>query len=296
MEIRNLITFLQVAERKSFSRAAEALSYTQSTVSAQIKQLEDELGTKLFDRINHSVILTQSGNNLVKNAQKILNILNEIENDSTESNICEGSVRFAMAPSICDLMMGKTYMEFNKMFPNINVKIMAAETYEMLEMLNRNEADIIFTIDRHVYDAQYIIASEKKVKMNFIAPKDFVLSDKKNIQIEELMSYPFVLTEKNLSYRKPFDEKLAERNLEVTPIIEMGSTSLVVELVELGLGISFLPEYVTKKSLEDGKICYLDVDDFDVDMWRQLLYHKDKWLSPAIRNVIKYCSKISEIM
>jgi len=294
MEIRNLITFLQVAERKSFSRAAEALSYTQSTVSSQIKQLENELGTRLFDRVNHSVMLTSSGNKLVKSAQKILNLVNEIESNSMDGDVCEGNVRFAMAPSICDLMMGNTYMTFNRMFPKINVKIMAAETYEMLEMLNRNEADIIFTVDRHVYDAQYIIASEKKVKMNFIASKDFELANKKDIEIEELMAYPFVLTEKNLSYRKPFDEKLAEKNLEVNPIIEMGSTNLIIELVELGLGISFLPDYVTRKSMESGKICYLDVKNFDVDMWRQLLYHKDKWISPAIGQVIEYCSRVSE--
>ncbi len=294
MEIRNLVTFLQVAERKSFSKAAEALSYTQSTVSAQIKQLEDELNTRLFDRVNHGVVLTQSGNNLVNKAQKILNIVNEIESESSDTDICEGNVRFAMAPSICDLMMGQTYMTFNKMFPKINVKIMAAETYEMLEMLNRNEADIIFTVDRHVYDAQYIIASEKKVKMNFIAPSDFPLAGKKNISIEELIKYPFVLTEKNLSYRKPFDEKLAEKNLEVTPVIEMGSTSLILELVELGLGVSFLPDYVTQRFKDEGKICYLDVKDFEVGMWRQLLYHKDKWISPAIQRVIEYCSRISE--
>lgn len=296
MEIRNLVTFLQVAERKSFSRAAEALNYTQSTVSTQIKQLEDELDTKLFDRVNHNVVLTESGNNLVKNAQKILNIINEIETESRTGEVCEGMVRFAMAPSICDLMMGNTYMTFHKMFPGINVKILEAETYAMIEMLHRNDADVIFTIDKHVYDAQYIIASEKKVKMKFIAPKDFALKDKKNISIKELMSYPFVLTEKNLSYRKPFDEKLAENNLEISPIIEMGNTGLIIELVELGLGISFLPEYVTRKSMEEGKICYLDVKDFDIDMWRQLLYHKDKWVSPAMRHVIEYWSKVSEEM
>ena len=294
MELRNLITFLQVAERKSFSRAAEALSYTQSTVSGQIKQLENELNTRLFDRVNHSVVLTESGNALVKSAQKILNIMSEIENNTSTESACEGTVRFAMAPSVCDLMMGSTYMSFNHMFPKINLKIMAAETYEMLDMLNRNEADIIFTVDRHIYDAQYIIASEKKVKMNFVASSDFELANARNIGIEKLLSYPFILTEKNLSYRKPFDEKLAEKNLEVIPVIEMGNTSLVLELVELGLGISFLPEYVTKKSREQSKICYLDVEDFEIDMWRQLLYHKDKWISPSIQHVIEYCSMVSE--
>ena len=74
MEIRNLRTFLQVAERKSFTQAAHALNYTQSTVSAQIKQLENEIGAQLFERIHHKVILTEKGELLLKHAYKIINI------------------------------------------------------------------------------------------------------------------------------------------------------------------------------------------------------------------------------
>lgn len=293
MEIRNLKTFLQVAERKSFTQAAESLGYTQSTVSAQIKQLETELNAQLFERIHHKVSLTEKGNLLLKYAHQIINIMEEIHNDN-ESDNYEGVVRFAMAPSVCNMMMGSTYMTFHKMYPNVAVKIMEANTDDMINMLNHNDADIVFIVDRHIYNQEHVIISEKKVDMHFIAGKDFELSNRENLSIEELIKYPFVLTEKNLSYRKLFDEKLAERYLEVTPIVEIGNTHLLLELIEMGLGVSFLPDYVTKKAYEEGKIIYLDVLDFDLEIWRQLLHHKNKWISPSMKKVLDYCASVSE--
>jgi len=294
MEIRNLETFIQVAERRSFTKAAEFLGYSQSTVSTQIKQLEDELDTLLFERINHRISLTERGEEILKYAYQITNLAKELQSGTPDPDNCEGLVRFAMAPSICDLMLGQTYMTFHEMYPNVTVKILMAETDEMIRQLNQNEADLIFIVDRHEYNKEHIIISEKKVNMHFVAGPEFELSNEKNINIKELVDYPFILTEKGLSYRKLFDEKLAEMYLEIIPIIEMGNTNLILELVEMNGGISFLPDYVTRKSYEEGKIVYLDVNDFEVEIWRQLLYHRDKWVSPAMQKVIDYCSGVSE--
>ena len=97
-------------------------------------------------------------------------------------------------------------------------------------------------------------------------------------------------------YRKLFDERLAELSLEVSPVVEIGDTYLLLELLELGLGISFLQDYVTKKAYEEGKIVYLDVRNFDVEVWRQLLYRETKWVSPAMKRDVDYCSSVSEKM
>ncbi|MBQ8568039.1 MAG: LysR family transcriptional regulator [Oscillospiraceae bacterium] len=294
MEIRNLRTFLQVAERKSFTQAAHALNYTQSTVSAQIKQLENEIGAQLFERIHHKVILTEKGELLLKHAYKIINILEEINSTDTNSDDCEGIVRFAMAPSVCNFMMGKTYMTFHKMYPNIRVNILEANTEDMLDMLDRNDVDLIFTVDRHIYNKDYMIISDRPVSMHFVTGKDFDLKGKRSFSIQELSEYPFVLTEKDLSYRRLFDEKLSSLSLDVSPVVEIGNTNLLLELIELGAGISFLPDYVTKKSYEQGNIIYLDVPDFEIDIWRQLIYHKNKWVSPAMKRVVDYCAGVSD--
>lgn len=294
MEIRNLKTFLQVAERKSFTKAAQAMNYTQSTVSTQIKQLETELGTPLFERINHKTNLTERGELLMKHAHQIINIIEEITNDNADSDNCEGIVRFAMPPSVCNIMMGSTYMTFHEKYPNIKVKIVEGNTDDMLHMLDHGDVDLIFVVDRHIFNKEYTVSSENRVEMRFVAGKDFALAGKENLSIEELVKYPFVLTERNLSYRKLFDERLAELSLEVNPVVEIGDTYLLLELIELGIGVSFLPDYVTKKAYEEGKIVYLDVNDFNVEVWRQLLYRENKWVSPAMKRVVDYCSEVSE--
>lgn len=294
MEIRNIRTFLQVAERKSFTQAAEAMNYTQSTVSAQIKQLETELGAPLFERVHHKIALTERGEALMKHAYQIINIIEEINNANADSDDCEGLVRFAMAPSVCNVMMGNTYMKFHQMYPNVRVNIIEANTDDMLHMLNHDDVDLIFIVDRHMYNKDYTIVSEKRVDMRFVTGKNFDLNGRKDFTIEELVDYPFVLTEKELSYRRIFDEKLSELSLEINPVVEIGDTYLLIELLELGLGISFLPDYVTKKAYEEGRIEYLNVSDFDIEVWRQLLYRKNKWISPAMKRVVNYCSSVSE--
>ncbi|MBR7161393.1 MAG: LysR family transcriptional regulator [Clostridia bacterium] len=294
MEIRCLKTFIQVAERSSFTKAAEALNYTQSTVSSQIKQLEKEFGTQLFERINHTVSLTAEGRALLTRAHEIVNLADELALDALEAEKYEEPVRFAMAPSVCRVMMGETYLKFRKLFPNVFVKIMEADTGRMLEMLNQNDVDLVFLVDRREFRNDYVVVSEKKEAVHFVVSKASALCGRKNIRIEEVLQYPFYLSEKGISYRKILDEKLAARNLELKPVVEMGNTQLLLELVELGGGISFLPEYVTKKSYEEGKIEYLDVEGFEIEIWRQLLYHKHKWLSPGMRKVIAYYSKVSE--
>lgn len=294
MEIRNLITFLQVAERQSFTQAAEVLNYTQSTVSTQIKQLEAELNFHLFERNYHHITLTEPGKEFYKYAQQIVNTMEEIKTIASLPNENKGLVRFAMAPSICNRLMGETYMNFHRMYPNISVNIIEGKTDDLLKQLSRNEVDLIFISDKHQYNTDYIIMSETKEQMHFVVGKDFDLGGKRKFTIQELAEYPFLLTEKNISYRELFDTELARHSLQILPLVEIGNTHLLLELVEMGAGITFLPEYITRKSYNEGKVIYLEVENFEIEIWRQLMCNRNKWISPAMRRVIDYCSNVSE--
>ena len=93
-----------------------------------------------------------------------------------------------------------------------------------------------------------------------------------------------------MSYRRLFDNRLAAESLEIQPILEISSTDLVSRLVEQGIGLSFLPDFTTKKMAAEGRLVYLNVIDCQIEVWKQLLYHRDKWLSPQMESVIKYLS------
>lgn len=288
MEIRNLKTFIQVAELGSFTRAAQKLGYSQSTVSFQIRQLELELDTQLFERINHTVALTERGREVLLYAHQIIKLEQEMSEAAREGAFERGHIRIAMADSLCSFLLEKRFVQFRKLYPNITCKIITAGTEEMFRLLNQNQVDFVFTLDSHIYNADYVIVKEGKIGMHFVGQKGCLQEKMEKVSIAELIKESFLLTEKGMSYRRLMDEKLAAMSMAVEPILETGNTDLICRLVGQGAGISFLPDYATAQAVGEGQIVYLPVDDFEIEIWEQMLYHRDKWVSPQMQAVIDF--------
>ena len=286
MEIRNLVTFIHVAELNSFTKAASQLGYSQSTVSFQIKALEDELDCLLFERINHTISLTAKGKELLEYAQKVTQLTEEFKQEFDDTEI-KGHIRAVTPDSICESIMIKHYGDFYKKYPKVTLKFTTGDTDDMFRILNHNEADIIFTLDSRVYQKDYMIAKEEEVSTHFVANASSPLKDKK-LTIKDIIDYPFVSTEKGMGYRRVLDEKLAEYSLEMHPVLEISRTDLIMHIVESNDVIAFLPDFISEKKMKEGKLIYLDVVDFKVDIWKQLIYHKNKWLSAAMVEFIEY--------
>lgn len=289
MDIKNLITFIHVAELNSFTRAAEVLGYSQSTISFQIKQLESELNTQLFERINHTIALTEKGSEVLEYAHQISKLTQELEANMQKEKTVKGYIRLATADSLCDSLLEKEFLKFRSQYPGIRLKVIAAGTEEMFRLINRNEADLILTLDSHIYNAEYLIVREERMRTHFVAAPQCPLAQLGKFSVQQLLDHPFILTEKGMSYRRLMDEKLASMSLEIQPVLEVGSTRQICALVEQGAGISFLPDYVTAREVESGRMIYLDVWDFEIEIWKQLLYHRDKWVSPQMEIVMQYC-------
>ena len=291
MDIRNLKTFIYVAELGGFTRAAKLLGYSQSTISFQIRQLEEELGSKLFERINHTVALTDQGRAALQYAHEIDRMTQEMTAAMHEDRIVEGQIRLAMADSLCPSLLGAEFQKFRKEYPHIRLKIITADTEEMARLLNHNEVDIVMTLDNHIYNTEYIIGTEEKIQTHFVASPDNPLAQKEHLTVEELMMQPFLLTEHGMSYRRMMDEKLSERSLEIQPVLESGNARELCRLAAAGVGLTLLPDYVTDEAVAAGKLVHLPVENFEIVVWKQLLYHRDKWVSPPMRAVIDYCER-----
>ena len=288
MDTKNLTTFIYVAELRSFTKAADRLGFSQSTVSFQIKQLETELSCQLFERINHTVHLTEKGREVLEYAHQINRMTRELK-DSMKEEASSGYIRLAMADSLCTSLLSRDFLHFRKLYPNISLKIIAAGTEEMFRLMNHNEADAILTLDNHIYNTEYRILREEKVRTFFVAGAGTRIASASSLSIEELLLQPFILTEKGMSYRRLLEESLAELSLEIQPVLEIGSTELICSLVEQGAGISFLPEYVIKDRVKAGTLVCLPVSGLEIHVWKQLLYHRNKWVSPQMETVLKYC-------
>lgn len=291
MDLQGLQIFIEVAETKSFTRAAENLGYSQPTVSFQIKQLETELGCLLFDRIGRTVSLTQAGAKVLIHAQDICHRANTLANINVLPETPQGIVRLGMADSLCSPLVCARFAAFRKAYPHVSLKIITAGTRDLFRMLDHNEVDILCTLDDHIYDTNYVIAQEEMVGAHFVASSLNPLAQKDLVTVKELVSQDFLLTEKGMSYRRLMDQWLAQYSLEITPVLEMGSADQLSRLVSENLGISLLPDYVTKKAVAAGKLVYLNVPDCPVKLWKQLLYRKDKWLSPSMEAIMEHLKK-----
>lgn len=288
MELRNLITFTQVAELGSFTKAAEQLGYSQSTVSFQIKQLEDELGCLLFERINHTTTLTERGHELVSYAHQIRALTDEFKDNLVKDDEFSGHINIVAPDSVCDEMINTHYIGFHDKYPSISIKFTTADTTVMFEMLDHNEADVIITLDNHSYNKDYIIAKEQQLSMHFVARADSKFAGIKNLSIKDIINEPFILTEYGQGYRRVFDKELAKRSLEITPVLEIGRTDIITSIVAESNMLSYLPDFVTNDLIESGKLCYLDVKDMDIEIWKQLIYHKNKWISKSLKVFLDY--------
>ena len=288
MELRNLITFIHVAELGSFTKAAEQLGYSQSTISFQIKQLEDEIGCLLFERINQTITLTDRGRELVSYAHQVRALTEDFKDSLTKEEECRGHIHIVTPDSVCEEMIYSRYIDFHEKYPLISIRFTTGDSALMLDMLDHNEADVIITLDRRLYNKDYVIAKEEALPMHFVTSKRSRFVGKKNLSIHDIASEPFILTEYGQGYRRVFDKELAKKSMEITPVLEIGRTDVITHILAKSDMISYLPDFVTEELIESGELCYLDVCDIKVDIWKQLIYHKNKWMSKSLKTFIEY--------
>lgn len=285
MDIKSLKTFIHVAELGSFSRAGDRLGYSQPTVSVQIKQLEQELGIQLFDRIGKAVRLTDKGRDALVYAQQVLHLTEQMtQNPSQQARYV---IRLATADSLSTPLAERIFQNLRQIYPHISLKITAAGTTELFRLLDHNEADLVCTLDSHIYNTNYRIAAEEKIGVHFVVGANHPLAAVGTITRQDLMREDLMLTEAGMSYRRLLDEWMAKASLELQPVLETGRADLICQLVEKGLGLSFLPDYVTQDAVDRAAIVRLKCEDFRPELWMQILYHRDKWVSQPLDSVIR---------
>ena len=288
MDLKNLITFIHVAELGSFTKAAEQLGYSQPSISFQIKQLEEEFGCLLFERINHTITLTEKGHELVYCAHQIRALTDSFKESVAENDECSGHIHIVTPDSVCEEMINSHYIDFHNRYPDISIRFSTGDSAVMLDMLDHNEADVIITLDNHLYNKDYIIAKEQQLPMHFVASRNSKFANRKNLSIKDIINEPFILTEHGQGYRRVFDRELAKKSLEITPFLEIGRTDMITSMLTQSNMISYLPDFVTQPLIDSGELCYLDVRDLNIDIWKQLIYHKNKWMSKSLKAFIEY--------
>ena len=283
MELRIINTFLHIAELRSFSRAARELGYSQSAVSAQIAQLEAELETPLFDRVGKTVRLTDAGQTFLSYARTLLATSEQAKAALQPARQVGGTLRIALADSLCSAFLPDLLQRYHALCPQVELVLHSATADEMMQWLGTNQVDLAYTLDEPLVQPSIVRALDIPESICFVAPAGHPLAAKDAVTLEELARQEFLLTERGMSYRDALDQVLEAHQLSIKPYLELGSAALLCQMVERGLGLSFLPEYIVRDALAAGRVARLSVPDCTVTMRRQLFYHKDKWLTPQMK-------------
>lgn len=300
MELREIQTFLQAAQLKSFSKAAKELGYSQAAVTIQIKNLEEELGIHLFDRIGKQTILTHQGIIFYDYAVSIMKDLACAKAAVTETTDLTGILTIGTIESICASIFPTLLEKFHRLHPNVKISIVLDSPDVLLDRMNKNAIDLVYLLDQRIYDHKWEKVLEEPENIVFVSSSEHPCAKKAALSdapltIEEILSEPFLLTEKDASYRFVLDRYLASINRKIDPFLEIGNTEFIINLLKSNAGLSFLPEFSVKNEATAGHLSILPIKDFHMRIWRQILYHKDKWITREMDAFIRLAKETSRL-
>ena len=294
MEIRNLITFTKVAETQSLSKAAKLLGYAQSTVTMQMQQLEQELGVHLFDRIGKQISLTHQGQVFYQYAVSIRNDLEQAKNAVSDPSTLSGKLCLGTIESICASIFPDLLAEYHRLHPEVTISIVTDSPGVLLDRMNENTIDIVYLLDRRIYDNRWCKTLEEPEENIFVASPDHELAlAKRELELDEVLRFPFFLTEKDASYRHMLEQYLASINRSVKPFLEIGNTEFIIHMLLKNTGISFLPKFTVQRELQQKQLTAINVRGFQMQTWRQIFHHKNKWVTREMQEFLHLADKMS---
>ena len=287
MEIRQVQSFVHVAKLGSFSRAAETMGYSQSAITVQIRLLEEELGTKLFDRMGKKVSLTPQGKRFLEHANRILYEMNRTIMAMNEDRELENPLHIGTIESLCTAKFPRILSQFHTLYPKVNIQITLDSPEKLIRMMEHNELDLIYILDTPRWNKEWIKVMEAAEPIVFVASVNSEFALRKEMVLQDILGESFFLTEKNANYRQALDQHLALENRTLDPALEISDTEFIIKMVERNDGLSFLPYFAVEKYIRSGRIAMLDVTDIDISMYRQIFYHKNKYKTREMSEFIR---------
>ena len=288
MEIRQLQTFVQAAQLESFSKTAEMLGYSQSAITVQMRLLETELNTRLFDRMGKRVVLTPQGREFLKSANKILYEVNKASKSMNEERELTNPLHVGTIESLCTAKFPRILSEFHSLHPRVNLQITIDSPEKLIRMMEHNELDLIYILDTPRWDENWVKVMELAEPVVFVASAASKFAGKDRLVLDDILQEPFFLTEKHANYRQALDQQLALRRQSISPVLEISDTAFIKKMLMRGGGVSFLPRFAVEDDIEKKKLTLLDVKDIEITMYRQIFYHKNKFKTKEMEKFAEF--------
>lgn len=242
--------FYVVANNSNITKASEELNISQPAISKSIKNLEEQLGGKLFVRTKRGVVLTEEGREFYNYIKQAIEYINNAENKFTDLiNLETGCIKIGINTTLTKEFLLPYLEEFHLLYPKIDIQIVTGLANDLMPKLRNGLIDIvILNLTDKNYGNDIEIIKCKKVNDCFVVNKKYKDLTSKEISLKELNNYPLILQAKGSNTREFLDNIARESGVVLKPNIELASYTLVVEFSKIGLGIG----YVTKEYIKDA--------------------------------------------
>ena len=282
MEIRDLRTFLKIAELQSFSRAAEALGYVQSSVSAQIRRLEEDIGAPLFNRFGKSVSLTQCGEELLPLARELVSLSVQIGNNWRTREELGGTVRIGIVESLFGCIMEEAVKRFHRSMPKVQIEVTVDGTAVLKEMVKRGELDGACIIDDPLPGEKWQTWYMGESSVVVTAGASHPLAGRTKLCPADLSEASFVLMEDTAPYCVQFYRLAAQYRLEPRVFLKLQNADMACRLAAGGGFVSVLPRYTVQPYVNRGELVILPVPELEQRQAIRLILHPGKIVTPQI--------------
>jgi Transcriptional regulator len=280
LDIRHLKTFKTIVETGGFTKAADDLGYAQSTVTGHIQAIEQELGRPLFNRFGKRMVLTEFGKHLLPYANDIVALMDQAEqlSEDEDGKAMTGEIAIGASESLTTYRLPAILKAFKRQYPKVHIILKPLTSAHLFQELRQGKTDLAFLMDQKLTEADLCTEPLVTEKMVLVLPEDRRGGSKDELPIT---GRTILYTEQGCGYRPLFEELLRSKNYQTGNALEFWSIEAIKQCVMCGLGFSFLPLVTVREEWKAGQLVCVPADEDRIVT--QMVYHKNKWLSPSVR-------------
>lgn len=288
VELAQLEAFLQVAQHRSFSRAAEALFLTQPSVTARIQSLEREIGERLFERTGRSVTLTDAGHAFMPHAQRALTAVQE-GTDAIEAvrHGDIGSIRIGASDTIATYVLPGILKQFRETRPRVHVHLTTGQTEGIVEKLLAGETHVaVSRLTQHPEIESLHLYNDD---LALVCSPSHPFANRGRVTVAEAGKEPFLFFERSSSYHTLVYSMFLRVGVVPESVMELDSMETTKHMVEAGLGIAILPVVSVEREVKAGQLTRVEIRDMEQPAQREVGVHvvRNRILAPPIRDFLR---------
>ena len=287
MDVRNLEVFLSVAKHLNFTRAGEEVNLAQPSVSVRIRQLENEVGLKLFEQLGKKIALTEAGLSLIPHARRVMAAVEDARQCIQELQGLErGSLRIGASTTPGMYLIPKAIASFKAQHPNIEIHLRIKDTQQVEAGVLNNEFDFGF-VGGHLVGDEVAALPWLVDQLVLIVPPDHNFARQKSVKPNSLQKQKFILREVGSATRATIVNYLQNSGVTMEPIMEMENPESVKKAVQSGLGIAFISRFAVETELQARSLVAVRVSGLEIRRELKIVYRKDKHLGRAAQTFIE---------